>query len=53
MKPLLGGFIVGIGLYALLGLDERLGRLFAVLVIVSVILEHGPVLFPLIGGLTK
>lgn len=41
MKPVLGGFLVGIGLYALTELDQRLGSLFAILIVLTAFLTHG------------
>jgi len=41
MKPIIAGFLLGIGLYALYGLDDYLGHMFALLVITTAVLTNG------------
>lgn len=53
MRPIIAGFIVGIGLYALVAVDTRLGNLFCGLVITGTLVDKGPKLFGTIGGLLK
>lgn len=50
MKPIIGGFILGIGLYGLFELDTRLGSLFCVLLVVNAFLQHGVSVFEVING---
>lgn len=45
MKPVIAGFILGVGLYALDGLDDYLGRMFGILIIVAALLRNGQTIF--------
>lgn len=53
MKPVIGGFILGLFLYAIGELSPYLGTMFAVLVVVSALLTHGQSVFNKIGGKLK
>ncbi len=54
MKPVIAGFIVGIGLYGLAALDDTLGHYFSLLIIVSAIVVNGlPIFTKITGGKTK
>lgn len=53
MKPIIAGFILGIGLYSIEGMDEQLGKLFCILLIVGSLLVKGATLFATIGGILK
>lgn len=50
MRPVIGGFLLGIGLYALSGLDESFGRMFCILIIIGALLQNGQAVFKKIGG---
>ena len=50
MRPVIGGFIIGIGLFGLYELDQRLGTLFAVLIVLNAFLTHGLSVFGKING---
>lgn len=50
VKPVIGGFILGIFLYAIMELDTRLGSLFAGLIVLNSIVQHGSTVF---GRLAK
>ena len=41
MKPIIGGFILGLGLFGVAALDEHLGATFCALVIVASLLTNG------------
>lgn len=45
MRPVIGGFILGIFLFAISSMDSTLGALFAGLVILNAVIEHGNVVF--------
>lgn len=45
MKPVIGGFLLGLGLFALDAIDHRLASLFCVLVIVGSLLVNGLPIF--------
>jgi hypothetical protein len=53
MRPVIAGFILGIGLFALQGLDDRLGTMFCILLIVVALLDNGQPIFNMIGGTLK
>lgn len=50
IKPVIGGFLLGIGLYAITALDDRLGSLFAGLVVLSALIAHGESVFTAVTG---
>jgi hypothetical protein len=50
MRPVIGGFILGIFLYAFGMMNARLGRLIAILVIVGALTFNGTALFEAITG---
>lgn len=50
MRPVIGGFILGIFLYAIMEIDSGLGSIFAILVSLNAVIEHGNTVF---GKLVK
>lgn len=52
MKPVLGGFVLGIFLFAFGMANENLATRFCVLVAVAAVLVNGKSLFGLLGKLT-
>lgn len=50
MKPVIGGFLLGLFLYGISELDSGLGAIFATLVVVNAIIRHGGTVF---GKLVK
>lgn len=50
MKPVIGGFALGVGLYALDGVSDQLASAFCVLIIVGSLLMNGPAVTKKIGG---
>ena len=53
MSPVMGGFILGIFLFAFGGLNEPVATKFCVLIIVSSLLVNGSSLFGLVGSVSK
>jgi len=53
MKPVIGGFVLGLALFGLSTLDSRLAVLFGVLFVVTALVEHGVSVFNALGGNTK
>lgn len=49
IKPVIGGFIMGMFLYAISELDTRLGNLFAALIVVNALIQHGDTVFSHLG----
>jgi len=45
MKPVIGGFVLGLFLYGIDAVNDDLARLFCILIIVAAILEHGVTVF--------
>lgn len=52
VKPLIAGFILGLGLYGISGLDAQLGQLFCILVILTALLENAKPLLAISKGIT-
>jgi len=50
MKPIIGGFILGVFLFAIAEVDNSLGVLFAALVALNAVIQHGSTVF---GRLVK
>lgn len=50
MKPVIGGFILGVFLFAISELDSQLGSIFAALIVLNAVIEHNAVLGKLTGG---
>lgn len=48
MRPIIGGFILGLFLFGINELDAGLGSLFAVLIVVNAIIQHGSILGKLV-----
>lgn len=53
VKPVIAGFILGIGLYGIQGMDDRLARLFSILLITGTLLVKGPSIFSLTTEVLK
>lgn len=45
MRPVVGGAILGVFLFAIAELDDRLGTLFGILIVVNALMQHGPTVF--------
>jgi len=52
IRPVIGGFILGLFLYAISSVDAQLGSLFALLVVLNSAIEHASV-FGKIAGTSK
>lgn len=50
MKPVIAGFILGLGLYGIQGMDSHLASLFATLLIIGTLLLKGGSVFTLAKG---
>lgn len=50
MRPVIGGAILGVFLFAVAELDPRLGTLFGILIVVNAVMVHGPTVFAKVYG---
>lgn len=50
MKPVIGGFVMGVFLYAISEVNDRLALMFAIIIVLATVIEHGQ---PLLDRLSK
>ncbi len=53
MTPVIAGFIVGVGLYAIDGVNSELAKVFSILIIIGALIANGEPIFSKLGGKLK